>query len=280
MPENLSFLGFGLGLRSCHYETIIQSKPSVDWFEIVSEDFMVEGGAPLYYIEKIREHYPVVMHGVSLSIGSTDPLNKEYLKQLKRLIDTVDPRWVSDHFCWTGVDGKNTHGLLPMPFTQEAIDHIADRIMQVQEFLGRQILLENISSYVEYSISEMTEWEFITAIAEKADCLILFDVNNAYVNAYNHGFSAHDFISGIPTNRVQQFHMAGHSNRGTHIIDTHDDMIVDDVWTLYEASIERFGVVSTLIERDDNIPDLLEMKKELDHAQVIYEKAIKREVNV
>jgi len=277
MSQDLSNLGFGLGLRSCHYETIIDDQPDIDWFEIVSEDFIVDGGSPLFYLEKIRDLYPLVMHGVSLSIGSADPLNMGYLKRLKALIDFLDPRWVSDHFCWTGVDGVNTHGLLPLPFTAEAIDYLVERISQVQDFLGRQILLENISSYVDYKVSEMTEWEFISAVSEKADCLILFDVNNAYVNAFNHGFSAIDFVNGLPASRVQQFHMAGHDNRNTHIIDTHDHDITEDVWSLYETSVKRFGAVSTLIERDDNIPDLTEMKQELEHAEEIYNRALKTE---
>ena len=277
MSQNLSFLGFGIGLRPSHYQAIVDTRPSIDWFEIVSEDFLVEGGQPLYYLDKIRQDYPIAMHGVSLSIGSSDPLNWDYLRQLKQLIDRAQPRWVSDHFCWTGVNGVNLHGLLPMPFTEEAIDHIADRVQQVQDFLGRQILLENVSSYIDYTVSEMTEWEFIAAVAEKADCLLLFDVNNVYVNAYNHHFSAKDFINGIPVGRVQQFHMAGHDNCQTHIIDTHDHAIIDDVWVLYEAAVKRFGLVSTLIERDDNIPAIDEMALELNQAKNIFNKVQEQE---
>lgn len=280
MPRDLSYLGFGIGLRPTHYESIIESRPTIDWFEIVSEDFIVDGGAPLYYLEKIREHYPLVMHGVSLSIGGTDPLDQDYLHKLKVLMDRADPCWVSDHLCWTGVEGVNTHGLLPLPFTQEAIDHVAERTLQVQDFLGRQILLENISSYVDYTVSEMTEWEFMTAVAEKADCLLLFDVNNAFVNAFNHEFSAMDFINGLPPERVQQFHIAGHDHQGTHIIDTHDHEIVEGVWALYEASVRRFGAVSTLIERDDNIPNITEMLQELEHAKSIYNRVNETEAVV
>lgn len=270
--EKIPYLGFGIGLRPAHYQAIIDRLPEIDWFEIVSEDFIVGGGAPLYYLEKIRSHYSVVMHGVSLSIGSTDPLNLDYLKKLKALADRIEPAWISDHICWTGVKGMNTHALLPLPFTQEAVDHVAERTQQVQDYLGRQILLENISSYVDYSSSEMTEWEFITAIAEKSDCFILLDINNAYVNAFNQGFSAMDLIQGIPKERVKQFHMAGHDHCGTHIVDTHDQNIIKDVWDLYENALRRFKKVSTLIERDDNIPDLEEMQKELHQSRSIYQK--------
>lgn len=278
--QDLSYLGFGIGLRPIHYQAIIDSKPAIDWFEIVSEDFMVAGGAPLYYLDKICENYPIVMHGVSLSIASSDPLNWDYLHKLKTLIERVEPRWVSDHLCWTGVNGINLHGLLPLPFTTEAVNYVAERIQQVQDFLGRQILMENISSYIDYSISEMTEWEYVSEVAEKADCLILFDVNNAYVNGFNHGFNAMDFVNGLPAKRVQQFHMAGHDNCQTHIVDTHDNTIIDDVWTLYEASIKRFGAVSTLIERDDCIPSIDEMLIELNQARTIFKKVQEQEIVV
>lgn len=271
MEQNLKYLGFGLGLRPTHYETIVDTRPEVDWFELVTEDFLVDGGQPLYYLDKIREHYPLVMHGVSLSIGSTDPLNRAYLNRLKQLIARVQPRWVSDHFCWTGIGGENLHGLLPVPYTKEAVEHIAERVIQVQDFLGRQILLENVSSYVDYTVSEMTEWEFITEIANKSDCLLLLDINNVYVNAFNHGFSAEDFIDGVPVNRVQQFHMAGHDNCKTHIVDTHDAPIIDSVWSLYKTAVKRFGTVSTLIERDDNIPNMDEMLEELNRSRLIFD---------
>jgi len=278
MAQDLSYLGFGVGLRPSHYQTIVDTQPAIDWFEIVSEDFMVDGGRPLYFLDKIRENYPLVMHGVSLSIGSSDPLDWDYLHQLKKLVDRAEPRWVSDHLCWTGVDGINLHGLLPMPFTEEAVDYVVGRVRQVQDFLGRQILLENVSSYIEYTVSEMTEWEYITAVAEKADCLLLFDVNNAYVNAFNHGFSALDFVNGLPVERVQQFHMAGHDHCDTHIIDTHDNAIVDDVWKLYAASLKRFGSVSTLIERDDNVPPIEGLLLELNQAKEIYRATEKNDV--
>ncbi|TAM44516.1 MAG: DUF692 domain-containing protein, partial [Gammaproteobacteria bacterium] len=238
-------LGFGLGLRTDHYEAILAGTPQVDWFEIISENYMVPGGKPLHFLDRVRERYPLVMHGVSLSIGSTEPLNRDYLRQLKQLADRVQPAWMSDHLCWTGVHGKNMHDLLPLPYTEEAVAHVAERVQQVQDFLGRRILLENVSSYVTYKQSAMTEWEFLNAVVEQADCLILLDVNNIYVSSFNHGFDPLDYLNAVPTERVQQFHLAGHRNLETHIIDTHDEPIVDPVWELYRAAVRRFGRVST-----------------------------------
>jgi len=263
------YLGFGLGLRIPHYQTILDTKPAVDWFEIISENYMVPGGKPLHFLDSIRRHYPIVMHGVSLSIGSTDPLNQDYLKGLKQLAARVEPAWISDHLCWTGVHGKNMHDLLPLPYTEETIKHVADRIAQVQDYLGRQILIENVSSYLTYKDSGVTEWEFLTAVVERADCLMLLDVNNIYVSSFNHDFDPIEYLDGVPVERVQQFHLAGHRNLDTHIIDTHDEPIVDPVWDLYEAAIKRFGAVSTMIERDDNIPPLEELLAELDQARRI-----------
>ncbi len=262
-------LGFGLGLRADHYETILETRPSVDWFEIISENYMVPGGKPLHFLDRVRERYPLVMHGVSLSIGSTDPLNRDYLRQLKQLADRVQPAWISDHLCWTGVHGKNMHDLLPLPYTEEAVRHVAGRVRQVQDALGRRILLENVSSYVTYRQSAMTEWEFLKAVVEQADCLILLDVNNIYVSSFNHGFDPLDYLNAVPVGRVQQIHLAGHRNMETHIIDTHDEPVVDPVWELYRAAARRFGRVSTMIERDDNIPPLPELLAELDHARRI-----------
>lgn len=262
-------LGFGLGLRVPHYETILATLPKIDWFEVISENYMVPGGKPLNYLDRIREHYPMVMHGVSMSIGGTDPLNQAYLKQLKGLAERIEPVWISDHLCWTGADGKNLHDLLPLPYTEEALKHVADRVSQVQDFLGRRILLENVSSYVSYRHSEMAEWEFVAALAERADCLLLLDVNNVYVSSVNHDFNPVEYLQGIPVHRVQQFHLAGHSNCGDYIIDTHDAPIIDPVWHLYAEAVRRFGDVSTMIERDDNIPELSELLAELDQARRI-----------
>jgi uncharacterized protein (UPF0276 family) len=260
-------LGFGLGLRPKHYEAVLATRPAVDWFEIISENYMVEGGKPLHYLDRIRADYPIVMHGVSLSIGATDPLNADYLKSLRQLAARVQPAWISDHLCFTGAHRRNLHDLLPLPYTEEAIRHVAGRIAQVQDYLGRRILIENVSSYITYRDSEMSEWEFLREIAERADCLILLDVNNIYVSSFNHGFDPHEYLGGVPVERVQQFHLAGHRNLDTHIIDTHDEPVPDPVWELYAAAVRRFGNVSTMIERDDNIPELPELVAELEHAR-------------
>ncbi|MBS0485860.1 MAG: DUF692 domain-containing protein [Proteobacteria bacterium] len=264
-------LGFGLGLRADHYESLLGSQPRIDWLEALSENYLVPGGRPLDWLRRMREKYPVVLHGVSLSIGSHDPLDKEYLAALKNLADAVEPAWMSDHLCWTGAHGRNLHDLLPLPYTEEAIAHVSTRVRQVQDFLGRRILLENVSSYVEFKASTMSEWEFLAAIAERADCLILLDVNNIHVSANNHGFDARDYLAGIAPRRVQQFHLAGHSFQNNLIIDTHDHPVPDPVWDLYADAVRRFGPVSTMIERDDNIPPLAELIAELDHARAIAE---------
>ena len=259
--------GFGLGLRRQHYETILAERPSVDWFEILTENYLVPGGKPLHYLDRIRALYPMVMHGVSLSIGSSDPLNRAYLAEVKTLVERIQPAWLSDHLCWTGVGGLNLHDLLPLPYTEEALRHVVARVRQVQDFLGRQILLENVSSYLTYNASTMSEWEFLAAVATEADCLILLDINNIHVSAFNHGFDPLAYLDGIPADRVRQLHLAGHLNLGTHIVDTHDHPVIDVVWSLYEAAVRRFGVVPTMIERDDNIPELSELLAELDVAR-------------
>ncbi len=265
----LSYLGFGLGLRTDHYTDIIETKPNIDWFEILTENYLVPGGKPLYYLDKIREHYPIVMHGVSMSIGSTDPLDFDYLKQVKDLASRVQAKGVSDHLCWTGVQQKNMHDLLPLPYTEEALKHVVDRIKQVQDYLGRQLLIENVSSYLTYSSSALTEWDFLREIAEQADCLILLDINNIYVSSFNHGFDPEEYLKGIPKERVQQFHLAGHTNNGDHIIDTHDHPVISAVWDLYAKALRQYGKVSTMIERDDHIPELPVLLKELDYAKKI-----------
>jgi len=258
MPHvnTLPYLGYGLGLRKQHYEAVLSEQPQVDWFEIISENYMVDGGKPMYYLDRIRALYPMVMHGVSMSIGSTEPLNQNYLNKLKILINRVEPEWFSDHLCWTGVDGINLHDLMPLPYTEEAIQHVVDRISQVQDFMGRQMLLENVSSYVSYGESQISEWDFLSEIAKRADCFILLDINNIYVSAFNHNFDPLGYINAIPENRVYQFHLAGHTQQNDIIIDTHDQPICDPVYELYRSAVQRFGAVSTMIERDDNIPPL------------------------
>ena len=262
-----SSLGFGLGLRTDHYEQVLNERPALDWLEIISENYMVDGGKPLYYLDRIREHYPMAMHGVSMSIGSTAPLDLEYLENLNKLADRVEPEWISDHLCWTGIDGRNLHDLMPLPYTEEAIAHVVDRVDKVQNYLGRRILLENVSSYVTYNASEIPEWEFLSSIAEQADCLILLDVNNIYVSSQNHGFDPIEYLDGVPAARIQQFHLAGHSYQNQLIIDTHDHPVCDPVWSLYQEAVERFGPVATMIERDDNIPPLEDLLAELDVAR-------------
>jgi uncharacterized protein len=271
------YLGFGLGLRPDYYEEILQLKPALDWFEITSENYLIPGGKPLYYLDKIRAHYPIVMHGVSLSIGSTDPLDKEYLKQLKALAARMQPAWVSDHLCWTGTNGLNMHDLLPMPYTEEAIEHVVSRIAQVQDYLGRQIAIENVSSYLTFAHSEMTEWDFIAEIAKRADCFILLDVNNVYVSAINHNFRALDYIDAMPAARIVQIHLAGHSNQGDYIIDTHDAPVIEPVWSLYEETIKRLGKISTMIERDDNMPPLTDLLREIKKARMLEKRALGEE---
>jgi uncharacterized protein (UPF0276 family) len=230
---------------------------------------MIDGGKPLYFLDAIRRDYPMVMHGVSMSLGSTDELDYDYLGQLKALIERVEPRWFSDHLCWTGVDHKNMHDLLPLPYTEEAVAHVADRISRVQDYIGRQMLIENLSSYITYCADAMPEWEFLAAIAERADCYLLLDVNNIYVSSYNHHYDPLDYLDGVPAERVWQHHLAGHSNDGNLIIDTHDQDIIDPVWSLYEETARRLGPVSTMIERDGNIPELDQVLAELEQARRI-----------
>ena len=261
------FLGSGVGLRRPHYTHVLEKRPAMDWFEVISENFMVAGGRPLEVLERVREHYPIVLHGVSLSIGSTDPLNREYLKQLSSLAQRFQPAWISDHLCWTGVGGHNLHDLIPLPYTEEALRHVVRRIREVQEILARPILIENVSSYLEFTSSTLSEWEFLAAVAEEADCGILLDINNIYVSAFNHRFDPLTYIDAIPIERVVQFHMAGHSDYGTYLLDTHDHSICEPVWSLYEYAVGRFGAVSTLIERDDNIPEFAELAATAEEAR-------------
>ncbi|MCB9649749.1 MAG: DUF692 domain-containing protein [Deltaproteobacteria bacterium] len=260
-------IGLGLGLRSVHYAHILEHWPAVDWFEVISENYMHTAGRPLYILDQIRERYPVVLHGVSLSIGSTDPLDMAYLGRLKALRDRVSAPWVSDHLCWTGVQGKNTHDLLPMPYTQEALQHTIQRVRQVQDFLEAPILLENPSSYVEFSGSTLTEYDFLAQLAEEADCGLLLDVNNVYVASYNHGYDPMAYLDALPMDRVVQFHVAGHSNEGTHIIDTHIGPVIEDVWGLYKEAYARCGGAATLLEWDQDIPSFEQTWAEAERAR-------------
>lgn len=258
-----------MGLRPDHYADFLDCHQPVDWLELISENYMVPGGKPLAMLDAIRADYPVALHGVSLSIGSTDPLDRAYLAQLKQLHRRVEPLWVSDHLCWMGVAGKNSHDLLPLPYSEEALKLVVAHVRQVQDLLGERILLENVSSYLEFADSVMTEWDFVRAVAEEADCLLLLDVNNIYVSSANHGYDAHDYLRAMPAERVQQIHLAGHNDHGDYIVDTHDHPVCEAVWALYEDACHQFGEVAAMIERDDRIPPLAELIAELDRARTI-----------
>ncbi|MBI1369727.1 MAG: DUF692 family protein [Planctomycetes bacterium] len=257
-------LGLGVGLRTVHFGHILEHRPAVDWFEIISENFIDSGGRPRHVLDQIAAHYPIVMHGVSMSIGSTDPLNIPYLRKLKKLAGEINARWISDHLCWTGVAGVNSHDLLPLPMNEASLRHVIERIRIVQDVLERPLVLENPSSYVTFTDSTMDEWEFVTRMAAEADCGLLLDVNNVYVSSFNHDMDPHTFIRSLPHERIVQFHLAGHSNYITHLIDTHDDHVIDPVWELYALAHELTGGVSTLLEWDAKIPPFDEM-----HAEVL-----------
>lgn len=248
-------LGFGIGLRSVHFDHILKNNPAIDWFEVLSENYLDTGGRPLHVLDRVAERYPVVLHGVSLSVGSSDPVNFDYLGKLKALTKRIKARWISDHLCWTGVTGLNTHDLLPMPYTDQALRHTIERVKIIQDFLERPIALENASTYLEFAASTWRESEFLAAIAEQADCGILLDVNNVYVSSFNHGFDPEEYIDRIPRDRVVQMHLAGHTNKGTHILDTHSDYVIETVWKLYRYAHRRLGGVATLLEWDANIPE-------------------------
>jgi uncharacterized protein (UPF0276 family) len=251
---NLPNLGVGLGLRTVHYSHILEAAPPVDWFEIISDNYMETAGRPLYYLDAIAERYPIVMHGVALSIGSTDPLDRRYLASLRALRDRTRARWVSDHLCWTGVLGKNTHDLLPMPYTEESLAHVAARVKEVQDVLGAPLALENPSTYAEFAEAPMREWEFLARLAEEADCAILLDVNNIYVSARNHGFDPQVYLDAIPFDRVVQLHVAGHTDHTTHIIDSHIGPVTTEVWKLLGDAYTRAGGAPVLLEWDAEIP--------------------------
>jgi uncharacterized protein (UPF0276 family) len=248
-------LGVGVGFRIKHYARVLDERPPMDWFEVISENFMGAGGRPRQNLARLRETYRVVPHGVSLSIGSAEPLDEAYLTRLKAFADDLDPPWVSDHLCWGRAPGLHLHDLLPLPYTREAIAHVVERVKRVQGFLERPFALENVSSYMSYRTSTMTEWEFLGEVAEKADCGLLFDVNNVYVSARNHGFDATTYVDAVPAGRVVQMHLAGHTDKGKYVLDTHSDFVRDEVWALYRRAVSRVGSVATLIEWDDDIPE-------------------------
>ena len=261
--------GFGLGLRTPHYPDFQRQRQPLDWLEVITDNFLVEGGRPLQMLDFIRRDYPLVMHGVAMSLGSADGLNLAYVQQVKQLAQRMEPLWVSDHLCWSGLGNTVLHDLNPLPYTDEAARRLIAHIAQAQDLLQRRLVVENVSSYVSFAHSGATEWEFLSHVAQEADCLLLVDVNNIYVSAFNHGFDPLDYLNALPAHRVQQIHLAGHSRNATHIIDTHDHPVCPEVWDLYAAACRRFGAVATMIERDDHIPPLPELLAELEQARAI-----------
>ena len=266
-------LGLGIGLRSSHFGEILSRWPELDWFEVLSENYMDIGGRPLWVLDQVCERYPVALHGVSLSIGSSDPLDLEYLRKLKALATRTRARWVSDHLCWTGVLGRNTHDLLPLPYDEPTLRHVVARVRQVQDLLERPLAFENPSSYLAFASSTLGEAEFLARLAEEADCALLLDVNNVYVSAFNHGFDARAYLDTIPAERVVQYHLAGHTHKGTHILDTHSGPAIDPVWALYEHACRRTGDVATLFEWDEDVPPFDEVREQARKAAAFRERA-------
>ena len=271
MPANrfngFSDYGIGIGLRIPHYQHIFERKPVVDWFEIISENFMVDGGRPLHVLDQILERYRVVQHGVSMYFGSAEPLNREHLRRLKTLVARTKTPWLTDHLCWGSVDGRYTHDLLPMPYTFEAAEVTARKIREARDYLEVPIAVENVSSYAEFHVSEMTEWEFLNEVVERADCGVLLDVNNIYVSSQNHSFDPREYVNAVDPARVAQIHLAGHSKYEKYILDTHDHPVIDPVWSLYEIAVRRAGPTATLLEWDDHIPSFDEVHAEARKAE-------------
>ncbi len=276
LSDLLHFHGFGLGLRPVHYAEAMAQQVNVDFFEIISENFMVAGGRPLHVLDRIRERYPLAMHGVSMSLGSSTGLSNDYLRHLKKLADRARPIWLSDHLCWTGTGGVNTHDLLPLPFTEEALDVICANISHAQDVLERRILIENPSSYVTFPEDTFSEWSFIDAICERTGCALLLDINNIYVSAHNHGFNALAYLDGLPLDRVRQIHLAGHTAGQAFLIDTHDQPVPDGVWALYTEAIKRLPPVAVMIERDDHIPSIDDLLAELNTARSLAARSLER----
>ncbi len=256
-------LGFGLGLRRPHYDYILQHRPPVDWFELISENYLAPGGRPRAILRRIREDYPVVLHGLSFNIGTDEPLNTTYLDQLKALIRETEPAWVSDHICWTGLHGRTSHDLLPIAYNQETLRLVSDKVNRIQDYLGQTVVLENPSTYLQFRSCEISEPAFINTLVANTGCRLLLDVNNVYVSSFNLGFDPFDYINTLKSDCVQQIHLAGHTNNQTHIVDTHDHPVCDEVWALYRRACQRFGKVATLLERDDHIPPFPELLAEL-----------------
>jgi uncharacterized protein (UPF0276 family) len=266
--------GCGIGLRLDHFDEIEQTQPDIPWFEILSDNYVLEGTSQRDYLNRIRKDYPVTFHGVGLSIGSTEPLNKDYLKRLKKLKNEIQPAWISDHLCWTSAHGIVTHDLIPLPYTQNVVKHIVERISQVQDYLGEQLVIENVSSYLQFKATEMTEWDFINEVTQQSDCRLLLDVNNIYVSAQNHQFNAEDYLYAMPAERVAEIHLAGYEDRGTHLLDTHSRPVTPPVWDLFEKAVEHVGDVPVLIEWDNDIPSLTRVLEESLTAQKIQQQVL------
>jgi uncharacterized protein (UPF0276 family) len=261
--------GAGIGLRSRHYQEILDTKPAIPWFEVLSENYFGAGGLPIYHLERIRELYPVTLHGVGMSLGSADPLNFDYLARLKKLAEQIEPAFISDHLAWISVDGRHVHDLLPLPYTEEALAHFADRVIQVQDYLGCRLLIENPSSYMGYKNVEMTEWEFLQELVRRADCDLLFDVNNVYVSGRNHGFDPVEYLHALPGDRVREIHLAGYEEQDNYLFDTHGYRVHPPVWDLYQETIRHLGPVPTLIEWDNDIPEFEVLADEAGKAQKV-----------
>lgn len=260
--------GVGIGLRSCHYDYILNNLPKISWFEALTDNYL-SGGPPLRYLHAIREHYPLTLHGVGMSLGSSDPLNMPYLKKLKNLAEQIEPAYISDHLCWTSVNNHYLHDLMPLPYTEEVIQHLTERIIRVQDYLGCAILIENVSSYLNFQQNQMSEWDFITEITHRTDCYLLCDLNNIYVSSYNHNFEAKKYLQHLNSKRIKQFHLAGYSNKGSYLFDTHSESIHPPVWDLYRYAVNLFGNIPTLIEWDDQIPRFVDLENEVEKAQKI-----------
>lgn len=274
VPHGLPNLGFGVGVRREYVDHVMTHWPAVDWFEILTENFLGTGGRSTDNMDRIAERYPTAMHGVSMSIGTTNPIDYDYLRQIAHLAQRSRSHWISDHLCWTGLGHHNSNDLLPVPYTEEALAHVVERVGIVQDFLQQPIALENASTYLEFTDSTMTEWEFLRRLTEESGCMLLLDINNIYVSCFNHGWDSSEYLASVPYDRVVQFHLAGHTNKGTHIIDTHDDHVIDEVWDMFAEAHRRSGGRATLLEWDDNIPDFATV-----HAEALRAKAIAERVD-
>ena len=266
---NQAIQGCGIGLRLDHFNEIDEQKPDIPWFEILSDNYLIEGTPQRDYLYKIREDYPITFHGVGMSIGSTEALNTDFMNSLKKLNNELQPQWLSDHLCWTSAHGVVSHDLIPLPYTSAVVEHIVDRINQIQDFLGQQMVIENVSSYLQFKDTEMSEWEFINEVVKRSDCRLLLDVNNIYVSSQNHGFNAEDYLYAMPADRIAEIHLAGYEDKGTHLLDTHSRAVTDPVWDLYTKAVEHFGDVPVLIEWDNDIPPLQRVMQEAAKAESI-----------